>query len=149
LREVVVAVTLRDWLEGCGCFDIREVEVKIGRTTYRGCRAKQKRSSPPGGYAAKDIESGEREFVYLLGAVPAVYHRSRRVCFAVEGEPHEWYLVMWVTPETASHPTYWDFHFEGNGAFMLQPWTLDEAIDKFESSPYQRVSTVFSERVAA
>lgn len=131
-------MTLREWLEGCGCYDVREVEVRIGRTTYQGCRVKQKRD-----------DASEREFVYLLGELPAAYQRSRRTCFTIEGEPCEWYVVMWVTPETASHPSFRDYHYEGHGAFMLGPWTLDEAIDKFERTPYVRVSAVVRERAAA
>jgi hypothetical protein len=142
----VVTVKLREWLEGCGCYDIREVEVKIGRATYEGCRAKQRREPRS---AIPNAAQDEREFVYLLGDLPAAYQRSRRTAFTVEGESCEWYVVMWVTPETASHSTYGQYHYEGNGAFMLQPWTLDEKIDKFEAAPYQRVKATVREKVTA
>lgn len=143
-------MTLREWLEGCGCYDIREVEVKIGRMTYQGCRAKQKRSAPPTGYAGvRQVIVSEREFIYLLGEVPAAYQRSRRTAFVIEGEPHEWYMQMWVTPETASHPSFRSFHYDKDGAFQIAPWTLDEAIDKFESTPYQRVTATVREKVTA
>lgn len=130
--------TLNEWLVACGCFDTQEVTVTIGRKTYEGVRYKQRRDT-----------GEEHESLYLLGSLPPAYQRSSRTAFVLDGEPHEWYVAMWVTPETASHPNFRNYHYDGNGAFMLKPWTFDERIDLFESTPYQRVKAAVKEPVAA
>lgn len=133
-------MTLQEWLETtCGCREVIPVRVTIGRTVYEGCRYKQDRKASPGSRAAREGRGDYvQEAIYLLGGLPASYRRSRRLAFVIDGDEREWFVASWVTAKTAGTGAFAKFHFEGNPAFQIMPWSADSQIDQYEDRPYER-----------
>lgn len=135
-----MSLSLREWLEGCGCHDVVEVEVKIGRTTYEGCRYKQNRETPEGSRSRREGRTSYvQEALYLLGNRPPVYMRSANVVFVIGGDSGEWYLASWHPVEVARDPKFADAHYDGRAAYQLMPWRHDTPIDSMETVKYRRV----------
>lgn len=129
----ISATTLSTYLESVGCYDVQPVIVRIGRDAWHGARFKQ------------DILHSTREGIYVLGYAPKSYWRSSRVKFTLEGDTRTWFIASYF-PAGQRHGDNDSNEFHPFGAmFQLQPWSHDEAIDRFEERPYRsQVLTVIA-----
>jgi hypothetical protein len=134
---------LQRWLEQHGCQDVVPVEVTIKGTTYLGCRYQQARRHTPGTRAFREgLRTYTQEAIYLLGKLPAVYVRSSRVVFVVEGDDREWFVASWVTQEVARSGEYAHAHFNGEATFQMMPSVHEGSLDEHEERPYARIPAV-------
>jgi hypothetical protein len=131
-------MTLQEWLESHGCYDVSPVVLTIGRTTYEGCRYRKRIEALQN---ARTREPYVREAIYVLGGLPAAYRRSTKVAFRFTGDDRDWYVGGYVTEAVATSPDTERFHYEGYAAFQLFPWDASDGlqIDSFEEHPYRRI----------
>lgn len=103
-------------------------QVVIGRTAYHAI-------------AYQDGNLGGRTMLYCLGKLPPSYRG--RMCYSLAGQ--DWYTACYwpaqirgeqILPDT-DHPHY-RHHPEG-AMFILTPWDLPDAIDRWEPRAYRRV----------
>lgn len=153
-------MTTYDWIRKLpGVIEAHPVTVEFGEPLKPG---DPKNKKPPEKYDdavryLREFDAPEgcakpgryvQEMVYVKGKLPLCM--DRQVCFTVEGDTREWYLVggfygtTKATRRTTLEPT--EFNPFGN-AFMLGPWddkdfseqSKGEKIDHYEDKPYDRV----------
>ena len=127
---------LFDHLTEAKCYDVREVTVRIGRTTYQGAFYKQDRKVSPG---CRAYDEGQRDYTIegleVIGELPASWVRSSRTVYRMAGDDRDWYVAGYYNRD---EPNEW--HPFGK-MFALQPWSVPGGtrIDLWSPAPYRRM----------
>ena len=134
---------LVEQLKKWGMENVTPVTVTIGKNTYVAARY----DSP---------NHDDRTFIYVIGDHPhtrtgngKLYTRGN-VCYNLPDDTRDWYVAGFFHPEITKtyfkreikpDPKYQPF---GNN-FLLTPWTLEDAIDKYEKWTYHRKPMTITE----
>lgn len=131
------------WLTDLGHQNVTPVTVTMGKNTYIGAK-----------YNNPFIQN--RLFVYVIGDHPHTRTRNGKlytrgnVCYNLPDDSTDWYVAGYFHPEIIK--TYFKrevtadpkHHPFGNN-FLLTPWTLEDAIDKYEKWTYHRKPMTITE----
>jgi len=109
-------MTLKEWLEQCGCFDVQPVKVKIGSDQWEGARYKR----------------NDRDRIYVVGHRPD--KKGKNWAYPFEGL--DWYVAGYLDEATDKEKMEMYHPFGIN--FILMPWTASDPIDVYET--YQRTN---------
>lgn len=142
--------TLLEWLAKCGKHDIKEVRVTIGDKTFEGARYKQTFNYHITMMACthgekKETDTYTEDIVYLVGKRPIF---KRPTCFPNAADKKDWYIAGYLDDTRKITEHMRQYHPFGEN-FILRPWEVPsgEAIDKYETKPYNRVPIVIEEIV--
>ena len=102
------------------------VVVQIGRRSYNAVRYTH-------------TENGVDETrLYVLGTLPPLYTKMRRLCFQVDNSGYDWHVIAWFVQRATC--TEWDEVHPFGSHFLLAEWSPVEnwAADQCEKKPYRR-----------
>ena len=102
------------------------VVVHIGRRTYNAVRYT---------HAENGVEETR---LYVLGTLPPLYAKMRRLCFQVDNSGYDWHVIAWFIQRAAC--TEWDEVHPFGSHFLIAEWSPVEnwAADQVEKKPFHR-----------
>lgn len=129
-----IAVSVAEWLlRRQNVTATTPVTVQIGRRVYSAVR-----------YA--ENQSGVEETrLYILGEMPPLHDKMRRLCYQTDDSDYDWHLIAWFRHKTAC--TEWQEVHSFGSHFILAQWSPVEnwAADQCDKKPFHRVPMTITE----
>jgi hypothetical protein len=124
------ALSVAKWLLGReGITAATPVAVRIGR-----------RSHPAVMYT--DSENGVEETrLYVIGTLPPLYEKMRRLCYRTDDSAYDWHLIAWFRQRVAC--AEWSEVYPCDSShFILAQWSPVEnwAADQCGKRPFRRIA---------
>jgi len=122
-----IAVSVANWLRSRhNVSSAVPVIVQIGRRAYPAVRYTE---------SEKGVEETR---LYVLGEMPPLHDKMRRLCYRTDDSDYDWHIVAWLRQRTAC--TEWQEVHPFGSHFILAQWSPVEnwAADQCEKRPFRR-----------
>jgi len=128
------AIALAEWLlDRENVTAATPVTVQIGRRTYSAARYTE---------TNRGVE-GTR--LYILGTMPPLHDKMRRICYRTDDSGYDWHLIAWFRRRAAC--TEWGEVHPFGSHFILAEWSPVQnwAADQCGRRAYRRISMTIIE----
>jgi hypothetical protein len=124
-----IAVSVAEWLlRRQNVTATTPVTVQIGRRTYPAVRY------------TETSRGFDETRLYVLGTLPPLHDKMRRLCYRTDDSDYDWHLVAWLRQRTAC--TEWQEVHPFGSHFILAQWSPVEnwAADQCDKRPFRRTA---------
>jgi hypothetical protein len=126
--ETQTSINVANWLRGLqNVNSATPVFVKIGRRVYSAARY------------TEDRNGVEETRLYVLGEMPPLHDKMRRLCYRTDNSGCDWHLIAWFRQKAVC--IEWSETHKFGSHFILAQWSLIEnwAADQVEKKPFHRL----------